>query len=89
VDAAIKVLRKKATLPGHLPELIRTLKPAVIVAERAQRGDLLESAIAENVRRQVAALRNSPPVVERLYAGRKIDIVGAVYEIATGKVAMV
>jgi carbonic anhydrase len=89
VDAAIKVLRKKATLPGHLPELIRTLKPAVIVAERTQRGDLLESAIAENVRRQVAALRNSPPVVERLYAGRKIDIVGAVYEIATGKVAMV
>jgi carbonic anhydrase len=88
VDAAIKVLRKKAALPGHLPELIRTLKPAVIVAERTRRGDLLESAIAENVRRQVTALRNSPPVVKRLYAGRKIDIVGAVYDLATGKVAM-
>jgi len=41
------------------------------------------------VRRQVAALRNSPPIVKRLYAGRKIDVVGAVYELATGKVVMV
>ena len=89
IDAAIKVLQRKTALPGHLPELIRTLKPAVVVAEKARRGDLLESAIAENVRRQVAALRNSPPIVKRLYAGRKIDVVGAVYELATGKVVMV
>jgi carbonic anhydrase len=88
VDAAIKVLKGKAVLPGHLPELITALKPAVIVAEKTKSGNLLDNAAAENVKRQVARLKNSPPIVQKLYAGKKIDIVGGVYDLATGKVAM-
>jgi carbonic anhydrase len=89
VDAAIKVLKTKAVLPGHLPELVTAIKPAVIVAEKTQTGTLLDNAIAENVRRQVARLKASPPVVQAAYAGKKIDIVGGVYDIATGKVTSV
>jgi carbonic anhydrase len=89
VDAAIKVLKTKAVLPGHLPELITAIKPAVIVAEKTQAGNLLDNAITENVRRQVARLKSSPPVVQKLYAGKKIDIVGGVYDLATGKIALV
>jgi carbonic anhydrase len=69
--------------------LITAIKPSVIVAERTQQGDLLDNAVAENVRRQVTRLKNSPPIVKRLYAGRKIDIVGAVYDLKTGKVTPV
>ncbi len=36
VDAAIKVLKDKVVLPGHLPELITALKPAVIIAEKTK-----------------------------------------------------
>jgi len=86
VDAAIKVVKTKAALPGHLPELITAIKPAVLVAQKTRQGNLLDNAIAENVRRQVAALKNSPPVVKKLYVGKKIDIVGAVYDLGTGKV---
>jgi len=89
VDAAIKVLKSKAVLPGHLPDLIAGIKPAVIVAERTASGNLLDNAIAENVRRQVARLKDSPPIVKQSYAGKTIDIVGGVYDIATGKVSMV
>jgi carbonic anhydrase len=89
VDAAIKVLKSKAVLPGHLPELVAGIKPAVIVAERTQSGDLLDNAIAENVRRQVTRLKASPPVVEQAYTSKKIGIVGGVYDLATGKVALV
>ena len=89
VDAAIKVLKTKAVLPGHLPELVAAIKPAVIVAEKTQTGTLLDNAIAANVRRQVARLKASPPVVQAAYAGKKIDIVGGVYDIATGKVTAV
>jgi carbonic anhydrase len=89
VDAAIKVLKTKAVLPGHLPELVSAIKPAVIVAEKTQTGTLLDNAIAENVRRQVTRLKASPPVVQAAYAGKKIDIVGGVYDIATGKVTAV
>jgi carbonic anhydrase len=89
IDAAIKVLKSKVKLPGHLPELITTLKPAVIVAEKTRNGNLLDNAVAENVRRQTARLRQSPPIMRAGYASKKIDIVGAVYDIATGKVSPV
>src|SRR5437867_4703024 len=88
IDAAIKVVKTKAVLPGHLPELIAAIKPAVIVAEKTKTGNLLDNAIIENVRRQVARLKSSPPIVQKLYAGKKIDIVGGVYDLATGKVAL-
>jgi carbonic anhydrase len=89
VDAAIKVLKTKAVLPGHLPQLIAGIKPAVIVAQKTQTGNLLDNAVAENVRRQVARLKRSPPVIQKSYGGKKIDIVGGVYDLATGKVAIV
>jgi carbonic anhydrase len=89
VDAAIKVLKSKAALPGHLPGLITAIKPAVIVAEKTKTGNLIDNAVTENVRRQVARLKRSPPIVQRLYAGKKIDIVGGVYDLATGKIALV
>ena len=89
VDAAIKVVKDKAVLPGHLPELISALKPSVEIARTEKSGELLENATRENVKRQVARLKNSPPIVQKLYAGKKIDIAGGVYDIATGKVTLV
>jgi carbonic anhydrase len=89
VDAAIKVLKTKAVLPGHLPELITAIKPAVIIAEKTQTGNLLDNAATENVRRQVARLKSSPPVLQKFYVGKKIDIVGGVYDLSTGKIALV
>ena len=89
VDAAIKVLKTKAVLPGHLPGLIAAIKPAVIVAEKTKTGNLIDNAVTENVRRQMARLKSSPPIVQKLYSAKKIDIVGGVYDLATGKIALV
>src|SRR5512132_386916 len=86
VDAAIKVLKTKAVLPGHLPGLIAAIKPAVIVAEKTKTGNLIDNAVTENVRRQMARLKSSPPIVQKLYAAKKIDIVGGVYDLATGEI---
>jgi carbonic anhydrase len=89
VDAAIKVLKTKAVLPGQLPGLIAAIKPAVIAAEKTKTGNLLDNAVAENVRRQMARLKSSPPIVQKFYASKKIDIVGGVYDLATGKIALI
>ena len=89
IDAAIKVLKTKASLPGHLPGLVTTLKPAVVIAEKTKSGDLLGNAIAENVRRQVANLKAAKPVIAKFYAEKKIDIAGGVYDLATGKITRV
>ena len=45
--------------------------------------------VSENVRRQVTRLKSSPPIVQKLYVSKKIDIVGGVYDLATGKIALV
>ena len=87
VDAAIKVLKDRVRLPGHLPELIAAIKPSV-AAQKAKGGDLLDNATTENVRRQVARLKTAAPLIRKQYAAKKIDIVGGVYDIATGKVTM-
>lgn len=88
VDAAIKVLKNATALPGHLPELIRAIKPAVIIAEKMATGDLLESAVIENVRRSVAALKRAAPVLKRFHDEHRIVVAGGVYDLATGRIAL-
>src|SRR5262249_22119071 len=41
VEAAIKVAKDNATLPGHLPQLIDQVKPAVLAAEKTKPANLL------------------------------------------------
>jgi carbonic anhydrase len=89
VDAAIKVVKTNAALPGHLPELITAIKPAAIAAAKVAPNDALNYAIADNVRRQVARLKSAAPIVQKAYREHKIDIAGGVYDIATGKVTLV
>ena len=87
VDAAIKVVQDGAELPGHLPELIAPIKPAV-EASLGQPGDLLANTIAENVRLTVAQVGSAGPIVAPLVASGDVKVVGAVYDLATGEVAL-
>jgi carbonic anhydrase len=89
VDAALKVVKSNAQLPGHLPELITAIKPAAITGAKLAPNDMLNYAIADNVRRQVLRLKAAAPIVAKAYRDRKIDIAGGVYDIATGKVTLV
>lgn len=88
VDAAVKVYKDKAVLPGHLPELINAIVPAVAAAAKVRTGNLLDNSVAENVRRQVNRLRSSQPIVQKSYADKRIDIVGGIYDLSTGRIAM-
>ncbi|MZR31638.1 carbonic anhydrase [Sneathiella sp. DP05] len=89
VSAAISVLEDNAVLPGHLPGLISSIKPAVAAAQKSGADNLLNNAIIENVRLQVEELKKSSPIVGEFYAGKKIDIVGGVYDLRTGKIALI
>ncbi len=89
VDAAIKVIKNNTVLPGHLPGLIDAIKPAVVEAERVPTDHLLDAAIVTNIRRQVAQLKEAGPIVAQYYQDRKIDIVGAVYDLKTGVIKQV
>jgi carbonic anhydrase len=89
VDAAIKVYRDKVVLPGHLPGLIDLIIPAVKAAEAAKPNDLLAAAVTENVRRTVRDISGTEPVLAPMVKSGAVKVVGAVYDIATGKVTLV
>jgi carbonic anhydrase len=88
VNAAIKFVKEGAELPGHLPELVNSIKPAVEAAIARKPTDLLADATAENVRLNAKRLATAAPVVDALVKDGKVKVVGGVYDIASGKVAL-
>jgi carbonic anhydrase len=87
VSAAIKFVKEGAELPGHLPELVNSIKPAVDAAIARKPTDLLADATAENVRLNAKRLATAAPIVDALVKDGKVKVVGGVYDIASGKVA--
>ena len=89
VSAAVKVVTEHAELPGHLPELIKSIEPAVIAAHGRHPSDLVAAAIEENVRLNVKRLIDDTPILADALAAKKIAISGGVYDLATGKVTLI
>ena len=82
VEAAIK--RPEAP-PGHIVALINAIKPAALKSEKMS-GNKIDNAVRQNVINQVNELRQLEPVLSRAYEKGLVLIVGAVYDLATGKV---
>jgi carbonic anhydrase len=87
VDATIKSMKDGSTLPGHLPSLVAAIKPAVD-AVQGQGGDTLANAIARNVTLNVQKLTAAGPILSAFASDKKIRVVGAVYELKTGRVRL-
>jgi carbonic anhydrase len=88
VGAAIKVVDEKAELPGHLPDLVQAIKPAVEAAKARSPSNLLEAAITENVALNVKRLEISQPLLAGFVQAKQVKIVGGVYDLATGRVSL-
>jgi carbonic anhydrase len=86
VTSAIKVVEEKVDLPGRLFVLIDALEPSVLRAKASNPDDLLIAATQENVRRQVRRLRTISPVINEARDAGKVKVVGAIYDMDTGKV---
>lgn len=89
IAATIDVMRKNTQLPGHLPDLVRAIKPAIDLAEKAKAANPLDEAIKQNVRYNVQRLLEAKPIIAEAASAKKVKIVGGVYELATGKVSLV
>ena len=89
ISAAVKVVTEHAELPGHLPELVESIEPAVITAHAKHPSDLVAATIEENVRLNVKRLIDDTPILADALAAKKIAISGGVYDIATGKVGLI
>lgn len=88
VDSTINAVQKGTKFPGHIPSLVKALKPAVkdVLNEP---GNLLVNATKKNVQLTVAKLRAASPILSEAVKSGKLKIVGGVYELATGRIDLV
>ncbi|MEG3954635.1 carbonic anhydrase [Microcoleus sp. herbarium2] len=84
---AVKAAIEGGALPGHIGSLTQAIKPAV-ESSKNQAGDKVENAVKANVRLQAQRCKASP-VLNQLIAEGKLKIVGAYYDLDTGKCTIV
>jgi carbonic anhydrase len=87
---AVTAVAQNAELHGSIPVLVRNIFSAVEAAKKshpeAEGNALVAAAVEANVRQSIGdVLRNSSLVRERVLGG-KLKIVGAIYDIETGRV---
>ena len=87
VQATIASLRDGTEHPGHLSALVDAIAPA-IEPQLRRPGDVETNAVHANVRHAVERLRTSPPVLADLVGSGELEVLGGVYDLATGRVEL-
>ena len=83
--AVAAAVERPEDVPGHIVTLINEIKPAVAKCAHLP-GNPVNNAVRQNVIDQVNNLRDLEPILHKKYVKGEILIVGAVYDIHTGKV---
>lgn len=85
ISAVLKNAKKNEALPGHIYLLVDALQPGIAQAIKEGGGDLQVHAVEANVRHNVERLRRAQPILTQHLAKKSIDVVGAVYDLSTGR----
>lgn len=81
VDAATKLVKTGEKFPGQIQTIAEALAPVAKSTQHAS-GNWVHNAIVANIKANVAKLKADPIV-------GKVEIVGAIYDLASGKVSLV
>ncbi len=87
VKAALTHIAAKDALPGSLNALVSMLKP-VVAKVKGKPGDPLDNAIRANVEAGVDRLRTLEPILAPAVKRQRLKVVGGVYDLSSGRVAM-
>lgn len=82
VAAARETIAAKAVAPGHIQSLVKAIQPAV----EATIGADVDATAKTNVVNVVQALRGCAPILKPVIAAGTVSVVGATYDLDTGKV---
>lgn len=83
--AVAAAVERPEDVPGHIVTLINEIKPAAAKSAHLP-GNPVNNAVRQNVIDQVNNLRDLDPILHKKYLKGELLIVGAVYDIHTGKV---
>ena len=84
VEAAVKIVKDNAKFPGSIGTMVAPIVPAV--KELSGNENLVNRAVRANVNRVVSRLKVAKPILAKSVADGKVKVVGAVYDLASGKV---
>jgi carbonic anhydrase len=87
VKAALKYIDGGEAAPGAIGELVKVIKPAA-ASVKDKPGDRLENATNANVLEGVRTLKSLDPILAPAVKDGKLKIVGATYDLKTGKVVL-
>jgi len=85
VAAAVAAHNGAKEAPGHIPDLIHRIRPAVEIAA-GRPGDLSDTAIEENVRLSMRKITASEPILSTGIRSGWLRVVGMVYDLAAGTI---
>jgi carbonic anhydrase len=87
---AIKAALSDDLFPGRIGYLVESIKPIVEkVKSKATNNNALNDAVNANIRYQVQKLKDSSTVLAKLINEGNLKIVGARYDLDTGKVTVI
>jgi carbonic anhydrase len=86
VNATVEALQKGNMLPGHIADLVRAMKPGIEPVMKTPGADLQQRAVVANVQANVRRLQTEKPILSEMVSAGKLRIVGAYYDLPTGKV---
>jgi carbonic anhydrase len=88
IKATISEIKQPAPLPGHIWDIVDAVRPGIAKAVEAGGSDVLGNAIGANVDYNTSRVASAQPVLSEAVQHNRLRVVGAVYELATGKVQM-
>jgi len=90
VNATVDVIQSgKNNLPGQIAGLVNTMVPGIKPVMKTPGADLRQRAVVANIQAQVNRLQNGKSLLKEMVAAKKLRVVGAFYDLPTGKVIMV
>lgn len=89
VNATVAALQKGNSLPGHIAGLVTSMKPGIESVVNSPGADMEQRAVVANVQANVRRLQTEKPILSEMVAAGKLKVVGAYYDLASGKVVVV
>jgi len=88
VKAAVEYVEDGKKFPGQVQTLAEAIAPAARDSAH-EHGDRVYNAVVANVRLAVQRLKTADPIMVAAVQSREIEVVGGVYDLATGRVSLI
>jgi carbonic anhydrase len=86
IKSTIGALQAHTPLPGHIWDIVDAVRPGIETVVSQGGEDLANRAVAANVRYNVSRVASAQPIIAQSVHSHAVKVVGAVYELSTGRV---